>query len=116
MPSRFCTTLREGIAAQKKLDELGMEARPVLSLNEMKAAAKNAKDGESPSEALHEQSADGVIAWDDLTGDILDPKLMAKARKDSPRTDSHLRCCQAALSRHETDGDFENPMGTENQM
>ena len=38
--------------------------------------------GEGPSEALHERCGDGLEAYDDLTGDVLDPEMMKKARKE----------------------------------
>ena len=88
-PRSFCRTICQGIAAQKKLDNLGMEARPVLSVEEMTNAAKSAK-GEDPSTALHERYGNDVIALDDLNGEVLDPILMAKARKDEIEYFKHM--------------------------
>ena len=79
-PRKFCTTLCSGIAAQHKLDDLGMEARPVLSMSEMQGAAKNEK-GQSPSAVLHEEGGE-LAAYDDLSGDVLDPELMKRARRE----------------------------------
>ena len=47
----------------------------------MRQAAKSEK-GECPSEALHHSGFEGMEAFDDVTGQVLDPALMAKARKD----------------------------------
>ena len=80
-PKKFCTTLCAGIAAQKKLDDLGMVARPLMSVDEMREVAKSAP-GEDPSDALHEECGNGIKAYDDLTGDELDPTMMKKARKE----------------------------------
>ena len=80
-PRKLCTTLCAGIAAQSKLDELGLEARPLMSVEEMARAARNPAE-ESPSDALHERCSDNLEAYDGLTGDALDPELMKKARKE----------------------------------
>ena len=64
------------------MDELGLQSRPIMSFEEMNSAAKEGEKGQSPSEALHESGTEGLVAWDDLTGDIFDPKLMVKARKE----------------------------------
>ena len=47
-PREFCHKLCEGIAAQKKLDDLGMTARPVLSMEEMDSVATGRDKSESP--------------------------------------------------------------------
>ena len=60
-PRRFCSTLCAGIAAQQKLDDLGMSARPLMSMSEMVDAAKDAA-GENPSDALHERCSDNLEA------------------------------------------------------
>ena len=80
-PRQFCTTLCAGIAAQKKLDDLGVVARPVMSMEEMLSVAK-VSDGREPSEALHEECGDNLEAYDDLSGDRLVPSLMQKARRE----------------------------------
>ena len=81
-PREFCERLCEGIAAQKKVDKLGLKSRPLMSLDEMKSAAKGGKGDECPSEALNESDGTGMTAIDDITGQELDPKFMIKARKD----------------------------------
>ena len=83
-PRAFCRTICEGIAAQKKLEYLGMEARPLMSMEEMTKAAKSDED-KSPSAELHETYGDDVVAHDDLNGDVLDPFLMSDARKEEIR-------------------------------
>ena len=61
---------------------MSMTARPNLSLEEMNAVAKGIGSGKSPSGALHDECTDDIVARDDITGDALDPKLMARARKE----------------------------------
>jgi hypothetical protein len=47
----------------------------------MRATAKR-DSGEDPSQALHERYDSDIEAFDDLTGDLLDPTMMAEARKE----------------------------------
>ena len=42
-PREFCERLCEGIAAQKRVDKLGLKSRPLMSLEEMKSTAKSEK-------------------------------------------------------------------------
>ena len=82
-PRKMCMDICEGIAAQKRLDRLGMKSRPIMSLEEMQRTAKGSDRGDCPSEALHESDGnEEMIAFDDLTGQELDPGLMKKARKE----------------------------------
>ena len=83
-PREFCHRMCEGIAAQKKLDDLGMRSMSLMSLEQMNNVAMVAKgEGESPAEALHEMHCEeGLEAYDDLNGDILDPKKMMEARME----------------------------------
>ena len=80
-PRLFCSKLCEGIAAHKKLDDLGMMSRPVMSMEVMRATAKS-DSGEDPRQALHERYGSDIEAFDDLTGDVLDPAMMAEARRE----------------------------------
>ena len=41
-----------------------------------------AKEDRCPSEALHEDGCEGLVAYDDLSGQELDPKFMMKARRE----------------------------------
>ena len=56
-PRKFCRAVCEGIAAEKRLRLLGMEAMEVLSVESMKEIAKSAgvsgEYGEDPSRELH---------------------------------------------------------------
>ena len=70
------------IAAQKKLEQLGVIAREVVSLDEMRSASPAEKAEQCPSQALHAIGCEGVAAYDDITGHELDPKLMTHARKE----------------------------------
>ncbi len=49
-----------------------------MSLEEMNAVSMDKGEGQSPSEVLHESGTEGLVAWDDLTGDVLDPKLRSR--------------------------------------
>jgi hypothetical protein len=80
-PRLFSERLCEGIASQKRLDQLGLTARPIMSLEEMNSVAKDASEAECPSSALHEDTS-GMIAIDDVSGQRLDPRLMVQARKE----------------------------------
>jgi hypothetical protein len=80
-PRKFCTALCAGIAAQRKLDDLGMVARPLMSTEEMKEAAGSHGDQDA-SRSLHEEHDHGIVAYDDLTGDELKPSLMKVARRE----------------------------------
>ena len=71
-----------GIAAQKKLDGLGMRAIPIMSVEEMQKATPKVQKGECPSEALHENDGEGYVAWDDVSGQELSPSLMKAARRE----------------------------------
>ena len=80
-PRKFAIALCQGIAAQRKLDNLGMKARALMSVDEMKKVASTSEN-EDPSEALHEPGCEGMEAYDDITGQELDPRLMMSARRD----------------------------------
>ena len=80
-PRAFCRAICEGRAAQKNIDDLGVEARPIMSVEEMATAAKTNRD-QNPSEELHETYGKDVVAHDDLTGEVLNPILMSEARKE----------------------------------
>ena len=68
------------MAAQKKLDELGLAALPILSVEEMDDITKSL--GIASTE-LHEDDHTVMLeAYDDLTGAPLDPEMVAAARKE----------------------------------
>ena len=69
--------------AQKKLDELGLVARPIMSVDQMqKIASDKITSGDKASEELHERHGEDIVAYDDLTGDELNPELMRQARME----------------------------------
>lgn len=80
-PRELAANICEGIAAQKKIEALGVTARSIMSVEKMMEAS-GSKQGECPSEALHEAGCEGLEAYDDVTGQQLDPKLMMAARRD----------------------------------
>ena len=87
-PREFGVQVCEGIAAQKKLEQLGLQARPVMSFEEMSQHARAVmaiKTDECPSAALHEADGHGYVATDDITGQELSPALMVQARRDEIR-------------------------------
>ncbi len=88
-PRAFCRAVCEGVAAEKRIRALGVKAKPMLSMEEMQQIAHisgaKAKDGESASDALHEEEVDEgkwTIAVDDQTGEPLCPKMVRIARKE----------------------------------
>ena len=72
-PKAFCRAVCAGIAAQKRLRNLGLTALPLMSVSEMASMSK-------PSQDLHE--SDNMEAYDDLTGAELSPTLMKQARRE----------------------------------
>ena len=81
-PRALGINICEGIAAQKKLDSLGLRARPLMTMDNMRGAAKGASADDCPSETLHEADGKGLVAWVDVSGQKLDAKLMVAARRD----------------------------------
>ena len=93
-PRAFCKKVCEGIAAQKKLYDLGMTSEPLMSLQEMQRAVPSEKSTGDPSKDLHESEGefmaftmknefmllDGTVAYDDQSGARLKPELTRKAR------------------------------------
>ena len=88
-PREFCRTVCEGVAVEKRLKALGLEAAPVMSLEEMRLAAAGTEAGgrygEDPSQALHEDETEWMIAVDDQSGEPLEPKLVRAAREEEIR-------------------------------
>ena len=88
-PRAFCVAVGEGIAAQKRLHELGMQAQPIMNLEDMLSAVPKEIKGTDgcPSKDLHDDDAgfileDGTMAFDDQSGAPLKPKLMQQARRE----------------------------------
>ena len=80
-PRASCHAVCDGIASQRRMDSLGVVAMPVMNLDQMTAVAnERGRKDESPEEFLHEEC--GYEAFDDVTGDEVDPKLMRIARKE----------------------------------
>jgi len=85
-PREFSMRVCEGVAAQQRLDSLGLQSLPIMSVDAMHQAAGSKGTDECPSQGLHEVSpadeAEGLVAWDDVSGQQLDAKLMVAARKE----------------------------------
>ena len=81
-PREFGIRVCEGIAAQKKLDSLGLQSRPIMAVEQMQKLVSDGKSQDCPSAALHEIDSTGMTAIDDVTGQELDPKMMIAARRD----------------------------------
>ena len=58
-----------------------MTARDVLSVDRM-VEISGSSCGECPSMALHEVGYEDMRAFDDVSGQELDPKLMMQARRE----------------------------------
>ena len=81
-PRSFGIAVCEGVAAQKRVESLGVRTRSVMSLEEMRTTASVEKGQECPAEALHEPDCSGMKAFDDVSGQELNPALMVAARKE----------------------------------
>ena len=93
-PRKFCQAVCEGVAAEKRLRALGLEAWTLdeisVAVEEMK---KDKRYGEDPAGALHEEDEDWeecgmwgkLKAVDDVSGEPLDPEEVRKARKEEIR-------------------------------
>ena len=76
-PKQFCRAVCAGVAAQKRLRNLGLTALPLMSLSAMESLKKSMN---TPSEDLHE--SEGLEAYDDMSGAELDPARVTVARKE----------------------------------
>ena len=83
-PKKFSQRMCEGIAAQKRADELGVVGIPLMNLEELSEVAQSHNsDGEGPMDALHERAPEeNVECYDDVSGEELDIKGVRKARKE----------------------------------
>ena len=63
-PRELGLRICEGIAAQKKLDSLGLVRRPLMSVDQMQTAAKASSASECPSRTSHEDDGQGLTAAD----------------------------------------------------
>ena len=85
-PKAFCQAICAGVAAQKKLRNLGMDALELMSMEEMTEAIPGGSKTSDPMRELHDMEHEDsenmqfMEAYDDVTGVELDPKLMQKAR------------------------------------
>ena len=65
-PRLFGIRVCQGIRAQRRLEELGMRAWPVMTVDQMTKTSPKGKVDECPSEALHEVDCTGMVAVDDV--------------------------------------------------
>ena len=72
-PKEFCRAVCAGVAAQKRLYSLGLQALPLMSAEEIRK--------EDPSSELHEDGCE-TVAWDDQSGAELKPDMVRSARKE----------------------------------
>ena len=79
-PRELAISIRENIAAQKRIEALGITPRAIMSVESMRQAAKAGIDT-CPAEALQNTGCEGMDAFDDVSAQLLDPALMIKARK-----------------------------------
>ena len=79
-PRLFGIRICQGLRAQRRLEELGLRARPAMSVEQMESVAQNGEG--SPSGDLHEVDPNEMTAFDDVSGQELDPALMMAARRD----------------------------------
>jgi hypothetical protein len=80
-PRAFSRAFCEGVAAQKRLHALGLMSSPIMSIDEMTAAAMKitgvVSAGRNAADVLHEDEC----AVDDQSGGVLDPGLGKAARR-----------------------------------
>ena len=75
-PRAFCRAVCEGIAAEKRLRSLGLEA---YSLGEI---LEFSEYGSDPNGDLHETGDEWMEAMDDQTGEALETKKVRRAREE----------------------------------
>ena len=79
-PKQFCRAICEGIAAEKRLRSLGLEAYSIDEISMMTEGY-----GDDPSGELHEKDPDfeeWAEATDDISGEELNPAMVRLARKE----------------------------------
>ena len=85
-PRRLCQAVCEGIASQNRIDELGLKAVPLVSVEEL-----TQRFGNDPSNELHEQYEDyanecsdlySLKAYDETSGEEIDIDLLRGARRE----------------------------------
>ena len=89
-PREFCRAVCEGVAAEKRLRDLGMEAMGIMSLEQMKEVVKIAggseEYGNDPSGDLHEPEMSWDEKWevavDDQSGEPLEPRRVRSAQSE----------------------------------
>ena len=86
-PKAFCRAVCSGIAAQKRLDELGLKAMPIMSTEEMLNTVPEDLKAGDPAADLHEDDPFDdprykMEAFDDVSGAELDPILVRLARQE----------------------------------
>ena len=86
-PKAFCRAVCSGIAAQKRLDELGLKAMPIMSIEEMLNTVPEDLKAGDPAADLHEDDpfddpSHKMEAFDDVSGAELDPILVRLARQE----------------------------------
>ena len=64
-PRDLADSICEGVAAQKRIESLGVTPRDIMSMETMRQAAKTST-GECPSQALHHTGYKGMEAFDDV--------------------------------------------------
>ena len=83
-PREFCKEVCAGVAAQKRMHELGMRAESLMNLEEMLTVDPSGELHEDPMTKMSETgvSSHCWFATDDLSGAILEPELVAEARRE----------------------------------
>ena len=93
-PRELALSICEGIAAQRKLDKLGLQSRPIMNLEDMLAVSKGDDAAGTPRESLHEAAGEGLVAWDDVSGQELDPSKVRKHAAKRWPTSTKPTCTQ----------------------
>ena len=85
-PRLLCHTVLEGIAAQKVVDKSRRKWNRMLSLDEIEQIAGMAEEFDLSNvgvegEGLHHDQH-GQVAFDDVSGEQLDPSMVRRARAE----------------------------------
>ena len=83
-PREFCKEVCAGVAAQKRLHEMGMRVEALMNIEEMLTVDPSGELHEEPLTEMSEtrMSPHCWFATDDLSGADLVPELVAEARKE----------------------------------
>ena len=83
-PREFRRAVCEGVAAEKRLRALGLEAWSIDEISVALGKVSDKRYGEDPGKELHEEEPkwEWTEACDDQSGEVLEPRMVRAARKE----------------------------------